>query len=72
MAQDVLFSRLDLRAAMEHREREMMEKIDKYAANQLLNSSMEDLVDYFVKTHEIPPIKIHDDKIYAEIGRAHV
>ena len=43
-------------AALEGQQRETMAAVDQYDGNQLLNSSPEDLVAYFVERYKIAPI----------------
>jgi hypothetical protein len=63
---DLLFSKIDLRNAMAHNEQDMFGDIDRYDSNRLLNSSTEDLAEFFVDKYLINPIVIKEEEICAE------
>ena len=53
----------DLRAALENRKRQMQEKIDALGENRLLNSSIDDLCDYFEDEYRVEPLVIDESGI---------
>ncbi len=61
--QELLFSERDLRAVMEATKAKMLQEIEAYPANQLLNTSLDDLATYFAAKFEITPVNIIDDQI---------
>lgn len=61
--EQLLFSKHDLRAVMEATKAKMFQEIEAYPANQLLNTSPDDLATYFAAKFEIPPVSIIDDQI---------
>ncbi len=61
---DLLFYREGLFQIPGLVEKEMLEKIDQIDENRLLNTSVEDLCDYFEDTYKIKVPVILDDDIY--------
>lgn len=55
----------DLHQVIRNQEAAMLREIDAYNGDQLLNTSIEDLCDYFVKKFEIEPLLIRDSEITA-------
>lgn len=61
--QKLLFSEHDLHTVMEATKTKMLQEIEAYPANQLLNTSIDDLATYFATKFEITPIRIIEDQI---------
>lgn len=61
-----LFRKADLRRYIKHKEEELMKEIESYNSNKLLNTSIEDLTNYFVEKYSISPIEILEDEIYVD------
>ncbi|WP_082908890.1 hypothetical protein [Chloroflexus islandicus] len=62
-SQKLLFSDRNLYSVMEAQKAKMFQEIDTYPANQLLNTSIDDLAKYFAAKFEIVPIRIIEDQI---------
>ena len=69
---EVLFSKDDLRAYLDNRRRSALNEIDRYGANQLLNSNIEDLVTYFVTKYEVDPPVLLESAITADQSEAKI
>jgi len=63
---ELLFSRNDLSAILQNQEKNAIQAIDSVDVNRLLNTSTDDLVDYFVGEHEVKPIRILNDQTYVD------
>jgi hypothetical protein len=61
-----LFSRSDLSDVLRAHEIKTVEAIEAFEANRLLNTSVEDLVQYFVAEYQVEPINILDQQIYVD------
>lgn len=62
-SQRLLFSEHDLQAVMEATKAKMLQEIEAYPANQLLNTSIDDLAKYFAAKFEITPVRIIEDQV---------
>lgn len=57
-----LFSDFDLRAVMESQRNALQAEVDELEQNRLLNTSEQDLIDYFVDKYTIePPVLLRDE-----------
>lgn len=57
-----LFSDLDLRAVMENQRSALQAEVDALEQNRLLNTSEQDLINYFVEKYTIePPVLLRDE-----------
>lgn len=52
---------------MQNQEQKMFEEIDSYGGNKLLNSSPDDLADYFHEKYSIEPLELHTESIVVEV-----
>lgn len=59
----LLFSEYDLLSVLEHQKQELFKKIDRIEGNQLLNTSLEDLLDYFERQYKLEPPRLKEDEI---------
>jgi hypothetical protein len=66
MRDNYLFTKFKLREVLENHEQEMMREIDAIEGNRLLNTSVEDLCDYFEGKYRIEMPKLKEDQITAE------
>jgi hypothetical protein len=62
----LFFAKDDLRAHFEARRQHALNDVERYDANRLLNSNLEDLTVYFRDKYEIATPKILDDQITAD------
>ena len=69
---ELLFSEQDLRLFLEDRRRRAVAEIDSYHANQLLNSSVDELTRYFVEKYSVAVPTIREDAITADQNEARV
>lgn len=69
---DYLFSQYDLRETLERREIKMYGEIDRIDGNRLLNTTVDDLCDYFEQEYKIGPLKLHEDKITVDQYEAQI
>jgi hypothetical protein len=60
---DLLFYSADLRAVLEGQARRMLDAIQQYDANRLLNTNSDDLVLYFVEFGVVEPIQLKEEEI---------
>ena len=60
---DVLFSQHSLYEVLRAQERTMFEEIDSFEGNRLLNTSVDDLCDYFEQRYRIEPPRLRDAEI---------
>jgi len=67
-----LFSQHDLRSVMEATKAKMLQAIEAYPSNQLLNTSIDDLATYFSNKFEISPIRLLEDQIQADQQEAKI
>jgi hypothetical protein len=58
-----LFSEWNLRAVLEGQEAELMKEIEGIGSNQLLNTSIEVLCEYFERKYKLEPIRLKEDGI---------
>lgn len=63
---NLLFTQCKLHDVKEATKANMLKEIDSYPANQLLNTSMEDLATFFAGKFEIVPVNILDGQIYVD------
>jgi hypothetical protein len=56
----LLFSELDLRRVLDAQLRTMVDEIDKYDARRLLNTSVDDLAEYFVRKFQVAAPSLQD------------
>ncbi|MGI8423720.1 MAG: hypothetical protein ACR2NO_06355 [Chloroflexota bacterium] len=63
---DSLFGKYDLSAVIRNQEAQMLKEIDGIEANRLLNTSVEDLADYFTAKYslDVPTLKV--DQVQAD------
>ena len=59
----LLFSNSDLHSALRHREQELFKEIDQINGNRLLNTSLEDLLDYFEQKYRLDPPRLKENEI---------
>ncbi len=69
---DILFHQFDLRAVLETQGKNMVIEIDALSENQLLNTPVEDLCNYFVEKYTLVPPKININGIQADYGDAKI
>ena len=69
---DLLFSQRDLRAALEERLGKMQARVDGLDENRILNSSIDDLCDYFEAEYRVEPIVIDESRITQDSREAKV
>jgi hypothetical protein len=62
-AGELLFYKHDLNAMLEKKERELAQEIDRIEANKLLNSSVNDWVDFFEKKYLVDFIILKEDAV---------
>jgi hypothetical protein len=60
---DLLFVRNDLSMVLQIQTEKAIQAVDAYDANRLLNTNVDDLIEYFVVEYRIEPIQIDDDQI---------
>lgn len=63
---ELLFARDDLTQYLERRRRHMVNEVDGYEPNRLLNSNVDDLVAYFVAKYQIDVPEVLIDQITAD------
>jgi hypothetical protein len=63
MRSKILFSECDLRAALEGHERKMYDEIDKLERRRALDTSVDDLCDYFEKEYRIQVPQLDETRI---------
>ena len=69
---DDLFAQRELRTELENRKRQMQEKIDAQDENRLLNSSNDDLCDYFEAEYRVEPLVIDESRITQDSREAKI
>jgi hypothetical protein len=69
---DLLFSQYDLRGTMQNHEQKMFGEIDAIDGNRLLNTSIDDLCDYFEQEYSIKVPQLDDKSIQVDQGEARV
>jgi len=69
---ELLFCKYDLRAALESQEKKIFEEIDGIDGNRLLNTSVEDLCDYFEEKYKIHAPQIKEEAITVDQQEADV
>lgn len=62
---ELLFNEADLRATLDAQRARMLQAIERYDGNRLLNANVEDLIDYFAAEHGVEPILIDEKGISA-------
>lgn len=72
MREDHFFAELDLRKVMEYREKQMIEEIDGFSENQVLNTAPEDLVQFVVEKYRIEPVRLLKDQMRADVDDVQV
>ena len=65
---DPLFKRYDLRATLDAEEKTMVDEISSLNEDRVLNTSPQDLCDYFVKKFKIEPIELEETQIQVDYG----
>jgi len=60
----LLFSTYDLRSVIGEQNKKIIEEINGFDKNYILNTSIEDLRDYLESKHHINPLVLQKDKIY--------
>ena len=71
-SRDLLFSKYDLRASLEATERTLKADVDAYGPEALLNANVEDLVQYFVESAELSPIRLLEEQIEADTAETQI
>lgn len=69
---DYLFSEFDLRNGLEAEREKMFQEIESIEKNRLLNTSVPDLVDYFVEKYTVNAPKLLEDKISTDQAETQV
>lgn len=69
---DYLFSQYDLRSGLEAERNKMFQEIEGMEKNRLLNTSVSDLVDYFVEKYTIDVPKLLEDQITTDQSETQV
>lgn len=69
---DYLFSEFDLRRGLEAEREKMFQEIEGMEKNRLLNTSVPDLVDYFVEKYTIKAPKLLEDQITTDQSETQV
>ena len=69
---DVLFSQRSLYEVLRAQERTMFEEIDSFEGNRLLNTSVDDLCDYFEQRYQIEPLRLREDEIAVDQNEAEI
>ena len=69
---DLLFAKNDLRSALDNRHQEMYAKIDGLDENRILNSSIDDLCDYFETEYSVEPLVIDESHITQDSREAKI
>ena len=65
---DPLFKRYDLRATLDAEEKTMVDEISSLNEDRVLNTSPQDLCDYFVNKFKIEPIELEETQIQVDYG----
>lgn len=69
---DHLFAKNDLRGVLEAHDRKMLNEIEGIEANRILNTSADDLCDYFETQYKVDVPRVKQDQISLEQGEAKV
>lgn len=69
---DLLFSQYDLRGTIQNHEQKMFAEIDGIEGNRLLNTSIDDLCDYFEQEYKIAVPQLDEESIQVDQGEARV
>ena len=69
---ELLFAKHDLSEVLRQQERKALEAIESFDANRLLNTSVEDLVQYFVSEYQIEAVNILDQQISVDQAEAKI
>lgn len=69
---DLLFYRKYLSDALRAQGQKMLDEINSLDENQILNTSEEDLCNYFVKKYEVEALKIDESQIQTDYGDAEI
>lgn len=69
---ELLFAKSDLSDVLRNQERKAFEAIESFDANRLLNTSVEDLVSYFVSEYQVEPINILNEQISVDQNEAKI
>lgn len=67
-----LFYKNDLGLVLEAQEQGLMRDIDSLDSNRLLNSPVDELVNYFIEKFSIEPIVLHEDKISTDQSESQI
>lgn len=63
---DLLFCKVDWHSLSDHQRKQMLGEIDGYNANQLLNTSTDDLAAYFAEKYSLDVPVLHEERIAAD------
>lgn len=63
---DLLSAKYDLRKVRQRHEEELISEIDSYPENKPLNTSPQDLAEYFAEKYRIEPLKILEDEVVVD------
>ena len=69
---DRLFSQYDLRSVLSRQERNLIDEIDSLSEGRALNTSPEDLCNYFVEKYAVTAPEIDESQIHADYGDAQI
>ena len=69
---ELLFSRNELSAVLQNLEQKTIRAIDAFDANRMLNSSIDDLVEYFFEENKVELIRILADAITVDQNEAKI
>ena len=69
---EVLFHAYDLRGTLENHTRGLVNEANSMGENQVLNTPQEDLIEYLVERHRIPPVAIDESGIGTDYGDAQI
>ena len=69
---DLLFYRADLQGVLAGQERALSKEIGSLSEDRVLNTSPDDLCDYFVEKHKVEPIVIDESGIEVDYGDAQI
>ena len=65
---EVLFHAYNLRGTLENHTRNLVNEANSMSENKVLNTPQEDLIEYLVEKHRIPPVAIDESGIGTDYG----
>ncbi len=72
MSEELLFNRYDLSAVFQNQEQIVNKAIDDLDVNRLLNTPVNDLVEYFFEEHKIQAVSVLSDRISVDQSEAKI